>query len=75
MPLNLPDAERADYLEARAPGPHLDLLHAAGFRAAGAALRPGVFDALADGPPLPCGRGGGESGRRAVTGRTVVGCI
>lgn len=50
MPLNLPDAEWADYAEARAPGPHLDMLHAAGFRAAGAALRLGVFDALAAGP-------------------------
>jgi hypothetical protein len=50
MPLNLPDDERVSYVEARSPGPHLDLLHAAGFRAAGAALRLGVFDALADGP-------------------------
>lgn len=50
MPLTLPDPEWAEYAAARSPGPHLDLLHAAAFRAAGAAQRLGIFDALAAGP-------------------------
>ncbi|MDG4765167.1 methyltransferase [Solwaraspora sp. WMMD406] len=51
MPLNLPDRERLVYQEGRAPAAHLDLLHAAGFRAAGAAQRLGVFDTLAEHGP------------------------
>ncbi|HWH01006.1 MAG TPA: methyltransferase [Pilimelia sp.] len=55
MPLNLDPAEAAPYLEANtAPAPHLDFLTAVAFRTAGAALRLGVFEALADGP-LPAG--------------------
>jgi len=53
MPLNLPDRERLVYQEGRAPVAHLDLLHTAGFRAAGAAQRLGVFDALAEAGPQP----------------------
>jgi hypothetical protein len=49
MPLHLPDPERDAFAGGQAPAPHLDMLHAAGFRAAGAALRLGVFDGLAGG--------------------------
>ncbi|MFD8559032.1 methyltransferase [Streptosporangium canum] len=46
MPLYL-DPEQ---LREQAPGPHLDLIGTMAFRAAGAAQRLGVFDALLDGP-------------------------
>ncbi|MGQ0837737.1 amino acid adenylation domain-containing protein [Actinokineospora sp.] len=48
MPLNLPQAERDAFETGEAPAPHLDLLHALAFRAAGAAVRLGLFDALGD---------------------------
>lgn len=51
MPLSLPPEEARRFLETdEAPAPHLDFLHTASFRAAGAALRLGVFDALGQGP-------------------------
>ncbi|GAA3040173.1 amino acid adenylation domain-containing protein [Actinokineospora globicatena] len=48
--LDLPQAERQAFTEGAAPAPHLDLVHALSFRAAGAALRLGVFDHLGDDP-------------------------
>ncbi|HEU4423680.1 MAG TPA: methyltransferase [Pilimelia sp.] len=51
MPLSLGPEEAGAYLHTyQAPGPHLDMLSAVGFRAAGAAARLGVFDALDAGP-------------------------
>lgn len=50
MPLSLGPNESAAYRNDLAPGPHLDLITAVGFRAVGAALRLGVFEALAAGP-------------------------
>ncbi|MDP9861266.1 MULTISPECIES: methyltransferase [Streptosporangium] len=46
MPLYLDPDELRD----QAPGPHLDLIGTMAFRAAGAAQRLGVFEALLDGP-------------------------
>ncbi|PPK71466.1 non-ribosomal peptide synthetase [Actinokineospora auranticolor] len=48
--LDLPQAERQAFADGAAPAPHLDLVHALSFRAAGAALRLGVFDHLGDEP-------------------------
>ncbi len=54
MPLRLPEEERRAFLETlEGPAPMLDLLAAAGFRAADAALRLGFFEALAAGPLTP----------------------
>jgi O-methyltransferase domain/Dimerisation domain len=55
MPLSLGPEETGAYLHTfQAPGPHLDMLSAVGFRAAGAAVRLGVFDVLDAGPmPAP----------------------
>jgi SAM-dependent methyltransferase len=51
MPLSLSAEEARRFLETDdAPAPHLDFLHTASFRVAGAAVRLGVFDALADSP-------------------------
>lgn len=51
MPLNLGPEEASRYHELNElPAPHLDFLGAVAFRAAGAGLRLGVFDALAGGP-------------------------
>lgn len=51
MPLSLSEQEYRRFLETDdAPAPHLDFLHTASYRAAGAGVRLGVFDALADGP-------------------------
>jgi SAM-dependent methyltransferase len=51
MPLSLGPEETGAYLHtSQAPGPHLDMLSAVGFRAVGAAARLGVFDALDAGP-------------------------
>lgn len=51
MPLPLGPEESRRFLETgQAPAPHLDMLHAAAFRAAGVALQLGVFDAIADQP-------------------------
>lgn len=50
MPVYLNDDERKIILkENKGPGPMLDLMSTAGFRAADAALRLGVFEALKDG--------------------------
>ncbi len=50
MPIRLSDEEtRAFFDSADAPAPQLDLLATAGFRAAAAALRLGLFEALAEG--------------------------
>jgi SAM-dependent methyltransferase len=62
MPLTPDAAELRAYLETgEAPGPHLDMLTAVGFRVAGAAARLGVFDALAAGP-LPAAALAGKTG-------------
>lgn len=54
MPLILPEEEKLAFLERHeGPAPMLDLLAAAGFRAADAALRLGFFEALAAGPLTP----------------------
>ncbi|HEX6970543.1 MAG TPA: methyltransferase [Micromonosporaceae bacterium] len=55
MPVPLSPAEADQFLAtAQAPAAHLDMLHAIAFRCAGAGLRLGVFDALADGAlPAP----------------------
>lgn len=54
MPFSLGPNEGPAYLDsAIAPAPHLDLLGAVAFRAAGAGARLGVFDALADGERSP----------------------
>ncbi|GAA5069495.1 SAM-dependent methyltransferase [Thermocatellispora tengchongensis] len=53
MPLDLPPDEAADLRAGRAPGAHLDLVHAMVFRAAVAGLRLGLFRALEDGPREP----------------------
>lgn len=50
MPLLLAADELEAFATGAAPGPHFDLLHAAAFRMAGAALELGVFEALAQGP-------------------------
>lgn len=47
MPIPLTPEDLARYLESLdAPAPHLDFLHTVSFRAAGAAVRLGVFEAL-----------------------------
>jgi SAM-dependent methyltransferase len=55
MPVPLPADQARQFVEAdQAPAAHLDMLDAVSFRSAGAALRLGVFEALAAGPlPVP----------------------
>jgi amino acid adenylation domain-containing protein len=48
--LNLPPAEQQSFADNTAPAPHLDLVAGLSFRAAGAALRLGVFDHLGPTP-------------------------
>jgi SAM-dependent methyltransferase len=67
LPLTTEDLDR--YLTTlQAPGPQLDFLQAAAFRAAGAAVRLGVFEELADGPLPPADL----AGRLGVDERGLV---
>ncbi|GLZ38042.1 amino acid adenylation domain-containing protein [Actinokineospora sp. NBRC 105648] len=68
--LELPQAERQAFTDGAAPAPHLDLVHALSFRAAGAALRLGVFDHLGDesrtADAIAAGIGGDPRGVRVL---------